>query len=209
MTVASVASGLSLAMLVFLLLPSSRLSAGARLLLLAALLVAALIPLGTGLALAHYMRGLTDELSVVTLLWLLASVACKFGWLPPRSQTHTWQLWSVFALLGVVLYPAAMGVGMVDSYGWGYAPRWLIAVVGLLVLGLLLLGNWLGVLLLTLASLAFMLDFKASNNYWDYLLDPFVVLYCLGALVGELVTALLKLRRRFAAASVQLDERLD
>ncbi len=209
MTVASLASGLCMAALVFLLLPTTQLTVKYRLLLLAGLLVTTLVPIGTGLSLAHYARGLTDELSIVTLLWLLACVGCSFGWLPRWSQAHAWQLWSVFALLGVALYPAAMGVGMVDSYGWGYAPRWLIGLVGLLTLGLLLLGNLLGVVLLTLASMAFMLGIKASDNYWDYLLDPFVVLYCLGALVAQLVVGLLTLRRRLAGPVSQLDNRLD
>lgn len=209
MTVASVASGLSLAALVFLLLPTARLPVRYRLLLLAGLLAATLIPLGTGLSLAHYLRGLTDELSMVTLLWLLACVGCTLGWLPRWSQAHAWQLWSIFALLGVVLYPAAMGVGMVDSYGWGYAPRMLIALIGLLTLGLLLLGNLLGVALLTLTSLGFMLGLKTSDNYWDYLLDPFVVLYSAGALVAQLVVGLLSLRRRLMTRGHQLDGRLD
>lgn len=198
--IATVASALSLASLVFLLLPTQRLSRTYRLLLLSGLLVSVLVPVNAGLSLAHYVRGLTDELSITTLLWLLISVACSFGGLPRWSRPHAWQLWSMFALLGVVLYPAAMGVGMVDSYGWGYTPRWLIGLIGGLTLGLLLLGNILGVALLGLATLAFTLDIKASDNYWDYLLDPFVVLYSLGALIVQTVTSLLKLRRRVPVA---------
>jgi hypothetical protein len=48
---------------------------------------------------------------------------------------------------------------------------------------MLVLGRcWLGAAALLLATLAFALRLKASENYWDYLLDPFLALYCLGAL---------------------------
>jgi hypothetical protein len=43
--------------------------------------------------------------------------------------------------------------------------------------------NALGVLMLGLATLAFSFDIKASDNYWDYLLDPFLALYCWGAIL--------------------------
>lgn len=205
----SLQSCLSFALIVFLLLPNSRLPVRYRGLLLLAVLVIGIIPLPTGLSLAGYLRGLTDELSITAVIWMLAGTALRLGWLQPGSGTYSWQLCSIFAVLGVLLYPASMGVGMLDTYSWGYSPRMLIGLMGVLTLVLLLLGNMLGVLMLTLATLAFILDIKASDNYWDYLIDPFVVLYSIGVLVANLIAALLKWRRGMFASTVRLDEGLD
>lgn len=202
-------SCLSFALLVFLLLPSARLPARYRGLLLVGALLVGMVPLPGGLPLAGYLRGLTDELSITAMLWLLAATALRLGWARGSSAAAAWQLWSIFAVLGVVLYPASMGVGMLDTYSWGYSPRSLILVIGVLTLALLLLGNWLGVLMLTLATLAFSLDIKASDNYWDYLVDPFVVLYAIAMLLGNAVGALHRWRRGALAPVPQLDEGLD
>lgn len=205
----SLQSYLSFALVVFLLLPHSRIPVRFRGLLLMVALIVGIIPLPTGLSLAGYLRGVTDELSITAMVWMLAGTGLRLGWLQPESNACSWQLYSVFAVLGVLLYPASMGVGMLDTYGWGYSPRLLIALIGVLTLALLLLGNRLGVLMLTLATLAFTLDIKASDNYWDYLIDPFVVLYSIGVLVGNSTSILLKWRRGIFTPAPQLDERLD
>ena len=202
-------SCLSFALLVFLLLPSARLSPRYRGLLLVGALLVGLVPLPGGLPLAGYLRGLTDELSITAMLWLLAATALRLGWTHGSSAAAAWQLWSIFAVLGVVLYPASMGVGMLDTYSWGYSPRSLILLIGALTLALLLLGNWLGVLMLTLATLAFSLDIKASDNYWDYLIDPFVALYAIAMLLASAAGALRRWRRGALTPVPQLDEGLD
>ncbi|WP_285275526.1 hypothetical protein [Halopseudomonas bauzanensis] len=202
-------SCLSFALLVFLLLPSARLSPRYRGLLLVGALLVGMVPLPGGLPLAGYLRGLTDELSITAMLWLLAATALRLGWTRGSSAAAAWQLWSIFAVLGVVLYPASMGVGMLDTYSWGYSPRSLILWIGALTLALLLLGNWLGVLMLTLATLAFSLNIKASDNYWDYLIDPFVALYAIAMLLASAAGALRRWRRGALTPVPQLDEGLD
>jgi hypothetical protein len=44
--------------------------------------------------------------------------------------------------------------------------------------------------MLGFATLAFSLGLKPSPNYWDYLLDPFIALYCWGALLGYAIKLL-------------------
>ncbi|PKM31838.1 MAG: hypothetical protein CVV07_01655 [Gammaproteobacteria bacterium HGW-Gammaproteobacteria-11] len=193
MIIASWQSVLTFALLLFLLLPLGRLPQGYRLSVLFALLLVALVPLSTGLTLAGLLRGLTDDLATTTLIWLVIAVSIRLGYVQSMSATEKWPLWLGFGLLGLVLYPAAMGVGMFDTYRWGYHPRLLVMVVGILTLAFLLARAYVGILMLALASLAYLLDLKPSNNYWDYLLDPFLVIYCLGALVLQTVRIL---RRR-------------
>ncbi|HLT05811.1 MAG TPA: hypothetical protein VK019_12730, partial [Pseudomonas sp.] len=61
------------------------------------------------------------------------------------------------------------------------------------------LGHWLATALIALATLAFGLGLLASENYWDYLLDPFVVLYCWVALLAGGVRRLWSARGRARA----------
>ena len=50
-----------------------------------------------------------------------------------------------------------------------------------------------------LATLAFTLRLNASENYWDYLIDPYLALYSLGVLLSAAVRGLLtRATRKFA-----------
>jgi hypothetical protein len=194
MIIANWQAVLSFALILFLLVPMGRLSTAYRLVVLLCMLLVALIPMSTGLTLAGQLRGLTDDLAITTLVWLAAAATIKLGYLPPISFTTRWPLWLGFATLGLVLYPAALGLGMIDTYRWGYSPRVLLIVMAGLTVVFCLMRNTLGVMLLTLATLAFMFDLKPSANYWDYLLDPFIVIFCFVAPV----IALLRGRRNGA-----------
>lgn len=189
MIIASWQAVLTFALIVFLLLPLGRLSVGYRQAALLLLLLIALIPLSSGLTLAGLLRGLTDDLAITSLIWMASTALFKLGYLPPLLVTQKWPLWLCFGILGLVLYPAALGIGMIDTYRWGYNARYLIIVIGLLALLLVWLRSTLGVAMLVLATVAFLLDLKASENYWDYLLDPFIVLYSLGAMIMALAKA--------------------
>ena len=46
-----------------------------------------------------------------------------------------------------------------------------------------------------LATLAFTLHLNASENYWDYLIDPYLALYSLGALLSSGLRGLLAWRK--------------
>ena len=59
--------------------------------------------------------------------------------MPPQNARV--QLLIAMAGLALFLYPATMGLSYLDPYQLGYAPRPLIAVVGVLALGLLLLNS--------------------------------------------------------------------
>lgn len=191
---------LSFALLVFLLLPTARLAASRQLLLLMVLLVLGGLPLPTDLSLAGYLRGLTDDLAITTLVLLVAATLVRLRWLPVWSVASGWQLHGLFALTGLLFYPLALGLGMLDPYRWGFQPQALIVGVALLTLLLLWMGNLLLVAMLSLATLAFALQIKGSANYWDYLLDPFIVLY---AVCGLLHKALLSMGQLFSKHAVQ------
>jgi hypothetical protein len=170
----------SFAMILFLVLPSFGLSRAWRIALLAVLLAASFISL-EGLSLAAYLRSYIDDLAITTLVFMAWGCLRRLDMLPPaRGKTGVLIL---FAAMAVVLYPATLGMSDLDPYRFGYSPRPMLIVVAVLTLGLFYLRNGLAVLMLASATLAFIAGIKPSQNYWDYLIDPLLGLYCCVALL--------------------------
>ncbi|WP_419710242.1 hypothetical protein [Pseudomonas sp. NFX224] len=174
-------SHVSFAMISFLLLPSFGLNRGWRIALLVALLAASFIPLD-GLSLAVYLRSHIDDLAITTLIFMAWGCLRRLGFLPPAQQDKTCVL-IIFAALALLLYPATLGLSDLDPYRFGYSPRPMLIVFALLTLGLFYLRNGLAVVMLAGATLTFIAGIKPSQNYWDYLVDPLLGLYCCAALV--------------------------
>jgi hypothetical protein len=171
----------SFAMIIFLLLPSFGLNRTWRIALLLALLAASFIPLG-GLSLAAYLRSHIDDLAITSMVFMAWGCLRRLGLLPPERQGQTSVL-ILFAALALVLYPATLGLSDLDPYRRGYSPRPLLLFVALMTLGLFYLRHYLAVVMLTCATLAFLVGIKPSHNYWDYLVDPLLGLYCCVALL--------------------------
>ncbi|MBK5529696.1 hypothetical protein JFT86_22425 [Pseudomonas sp. TH06] len=171
---------LSFILLGFVLLGSLRVTRRWRPWLLPALAIVSFIPLNE-LPLAAYVRSFTDDLAITTLVLLGWASLLRLGVVESLKPSAHLQLLLLFGLLAVVLYPATMGLTYVDPYRWGFNPRPMIVCIGLAALALLWLRNGLAVWMLALGTLAFALRLKASENYWDYLIDPLLVGYCLVA----------------------------
>lgn len=171
----------SFTMILFLLLPSFGLNRAARIVLLIALLAASFIPLN-GLSLAAYLRSHIDDLAMTTLVFMVWGCLRKLGFLPPAQQSATTVL-IIFAAMALVLYPATLGLTYLDPYRLGFSPRPMLIVVALLTIGLFYQRSYLAVVMLASATLAFIVGIKPSHNYWDYLVDPLLGLYCCVALL--------------------------
>lgn len=135
----------------------------------AAVMALASIPLGT-LSLAGYLRGITGDLSVSTLVVLAVGF---FGGVESKERSAL----SLLVVGGAVfLYPMALGVSSFDPYRLGFAP----SVVLLAALAVISVLAWLRqfhfVLACVLLSVsAHTLDIMESTNLWDYLFDPWLV----------------------------------
>ncbi|RON31374.1 hypothetical protein [Pseudomonas brassicacearum] len=170
----------SFAMIIFLVLPSFGLPRTWRIALLAALLAASFIPLD-GLSLAAYLRSYIDDLAITSMVFMAWGCLRRLDILPPaRGQTGVLIL---FAAMALVLYPATLGMSDLDPYRFGYSPRPMLIALAVLTLGLFYLRNGLAVVMLASATLAFIAGIKPSQNYWDYLVDPLLGLYCCAALL--------------------------
>ena len=148
-------------------------------------------PLGMSLELplSAYVRGVTGDLSVVTMLLLWSAI------LPSAKKTPL-GFKVPLALIAMVFYPFALGLGMIDPYAWGYGSiSFLIAVILFAVIcGLV---GWVkGVWILSLAIIAWAAHWHESANLWDYLLDPFLAIWALFAIPNAMY-----LKRREKAQS--------
>ena len=134
-------------------------------------------PLGMSLELplSAYVRGVTGDLSIVTLLLLWGTVL-------PASKKTPLGFKVLIALIAIGFYPLALGFGMLDPYAWGYSSlSFLIAVIFFAILcGL---AGWTkGVWIVSIAMIAWGVHWHESANLWDYLLDPFLAIWAIYAI---------------------------
>jgi len=134
-------------------------------------------PLGLSLELplSAYVRGVTGDLSIVTLLLL-------WGSLLPSSKKTPLGFQVSIALIAIVFYPLALGFGMLDPYAWGYGSIGLLIAVIVFAILCGLAGWTKGVWIFSIAIIAWAVHWHESANLWDYLLDPFLALWALYAI---------------------------
>nr|WP_024306232.1 hypothetical protein [Pseudomonas sp. P818] len=176
---------LAFALLAFLIFTRLTRNTTQRGVLLTGCLLLSLVPL-QGISLALQLRTYIGDLSVASLVLLGWAALSRFGLAPVGARDRLASL-ALFAGLAVLLYPAALGLSYADPYQLGFEPRPMLLVLGLLCAVLIVQRSWLGALALILATLAFALRLGASENYWDYLIDPYLALYSLGALLSAAV----------------------
>lgn len=128
----------------------------------------ALVPIG-GLPIAGYVRGVTGDLSVTT--WVLLAMGFAGG--VERTERRTVSVFVVIA--GVLLYPLALGLGPFDPYRLGYSPGGLLVALFLVALVAWHREWYVLVLCVAAGAAAHALGALESENLWDYLLDPWVL----------------------------------
>jgi len=136
-----------------------------------------------GLPLAAFVRGWIGDLSIPSVILLALGIfrpLCGGVLLDGKDKTALLLLITVLAL---GLYPMALGLGYFDPYRLGYGNVWFI--VGLLLIALFACWKNLpqSALVIALGIFAWGGGWYESNNLWDYLLDPFLAIYAIYALL--------------------------
>lgn len=129
------------------------------------------------------MRGIVGDLSITTVVLMLINFLQPYRLLFDSKQ-HS-HLFIVVVLAAVCLYPWALGIGLFDPYRLGYSDMLFISTILLFAIAALLVRENLLALCLILATLAWSIGWYESNNLWDYLLDPLVVVYALLLLLSR------------------------
>src|SRR5882672_4624936 len=155
-----------------------RLPVRARYAVMLAATLAVFVPIGD-LSVAAYVRGVTGDLSMATLV--LVGAAC-FTQVTGRElighrdkQVLCWLL----ALAAAFLYPFALGWTRFDPYALGYGSVEFVTALLLITLAAWVARLNLIVLVVVVAVLAFLGGGYESRNLWDYLIDPLVSVYAL------------------------------
>ena len=147
---------------------------------------AALIPFG-GLPAAAYVRGVIGDLSISSLVLLVLGILRPMlGWHQPDTQSR-FVLQLLIALAAVGLYPMALGIGLFDPYRLGYGNPWFMGALLTLALAACFRHVYIVALCIALAVFAWSAGWYESDNLWDYLLDPLVAIYAIGALAKRAV----------------------
>ena len=177
-----------------------------RLSRLQSMLLCLLIPMGVGLLpvrqtdVSGFVLAHTGTLSVSMLLLLMFQLSTGWRLVEPLS-TQIWRNMNVVWIsLGIIVYPSALGLLDVDTYEFGYqdAMSWCVLIAS----GIAVYCRYriLG-LCLASAVLADLLRLFESPNLWDYLIDPWLCLAAVFALIAASCRCLLaaKPRKDFSA----------
>jgi len=160
-----------------------RLSIHARIALMLGAALAAFVPIGD-LSIAAYVRGVTGDLSVTTLV--LAGAACV-AQLTGRTAIAPRDLRALFWLVAfgsAFLYPFALGWTRFDPYALGYGSVGFVSALLLVTLAAWRFRQNVVVLIVIAAALAYLAGAYESRNLWDYLIDPVVSLYAIVCLLA-------------------------
>jgi len=148
----------------------------------AAFFVVVLIPF-SGFPLAAYVRGITGDLSITTMVLLWCAMSGPWVGGGAARSKHRLALLAMIALAAVTLYPLALGFGAFDPYRLGYGNLAFVAALLPVALAAWFWKYYLAALCIALATLAWAIGWYESGNLWDYLLDPFVSVYALAAIM--------------------------
>ena len=174
LSLAAVATGLRL----------QRFPVGVRIAVMLAAALAVFAPLGD-LSAAAYVRGVTGDLSMTTLV--LAGAACV-AQLTGRTAIEPRDLRALFWLVvsgAAFLYPFALGWTRFDSYALGYGSIEFVTALLLVTLAAWHFRRNVVVLIVIAAALAYLVGAYDSRNLWDYLIDPLAALYALVRLLAD------------------------
>jgi hypothetical protein len=151
---------------------------GRRAALAGVVAVLALVPFGD-LPLAAYLRGAAGDLSIASVALLVRCVLAR----QPLDARNRLALQMALAFAALALYPLALGLGAFDPYRFGFGDPWLVGALGLVALAAWRARLTPLALGIALALLAWAIGWYESGNLWDYLIDPLVSLWAIGALL--------------------------
>ena len=131
-----------------------------------------------GLMIQGYWFGIVGHLSVTTTLLLgHGAIVRAFPEFQAVDTDSKKFLFLIIGLIALPFYPLALGLSPFDPYRLGYQPL----VLSLCVMTLSLLAWQMkrraAAFILLIALLGYQLHVLESNNLWDYLFDPLLVLY--------------------------------
>ncbi len=128
------------------------------------------------LSLILQLKGVFADLSLTTVMLLTIWPLLRVNNISLNGSDFTW-LCAAVLTLAFTLYPMALGVGPYDSYMLGYQPSVLLTLVA--AMGVLAVQKkyWVSAATVVVVLFGYWLRVLPSQNFWDYLLDPILVIF--------------------------------
>ncbi len=122
------------------------------------------------------LKGVFADLSLTTVMLLTIWPLLRGNNISLNGSDFTW-LCAAVLTLAFTLYPMALGVGPYDSYMLGYQPSVLLTLVA--AMGVLAVQKkyWVSAATVVVVLFGYWLRVLPSQNFWDYLLDPILVIF--------------------------------
>lgn len=159
---------------------ASRFVADKRIRLLSVVLIVLGLPLIPieELMVAGYWFGIVGHISITTTLLLVLSVLRLVRpELKPVDDKSRWLLLILIGIVAIGFYPLALGASPFDPYRIGYQPQFMIVLLIALSLVAWFTDFRAAAFIILIAVLAYNIGLLESDNIWDYLFDPFLVIY--------------------------------
>lgn len=132
-----------------------------------------------GLSLAGFVRGITGDLSISSVVLLALALIRSLSGRELVQSANRHSMLGAVAIVAVPFYPLALGLGAFDPYRLGYGNLWFMAaLLGFSIWSSLRYSTFLAVCV-ALAVVAWSAGWYESPNLWDYLLDPWLAIYAL------------------------------
>ncbi len=134
-----------------------------------------------GVSLAGFVRGITGDLSMPTLVLLTLALVRSLSGHALAGEANRHAMLKAIAIAAVLFYPFALGISMFDPYRLGYGSLWFMVPLLALAVWSSLRFSTLFALCIALAVAAWSAGWYESPNLWDYLLDPWLAIYAIAA----------------------------
>ncbi len=140
-----------------------------------------------------YCHGLVNDLSISSIVltgyYLIIADSSSY-----RMTKKSIPVFYLIGLSGLFFYPAALGLGTIDPYSWGFinnseqlSSLIFISLIAILIIFSFIKQYSLLLFTLVLCLAAYQLKLLESRNLWDYLFDPLIFSYALITLTVHLL----------------------
>jgi hypothetical protein len=176
---------LVLPMFLYLVLPTEKLSTKGKGFAFIIIVACTFIPVNQ-ITTTGYIRGVTGDISLISLCWLFTAFVAKVT--GRRLVSHQQRSLNIVTLsiLTLVLYPASLGLVQTDPYVWGYQANNLLIVLTIIGIAMWYAGNYHLTLWIALAVLGFAFKIMESSNLWDYIIDAWLGIFVISLTIKKL-----------------------